>query len=323
MIYRINRLPSLIPLGVQGEKNARVIEINVRPWLNEWPDARIEITHQRHGEDAPYIAADTEVEDGILRWKIGLAETAIPGMGEMMVTAISPIDDAIVKTADTNTDILPSLPDAELETPPDAHQGWVDRVLEETADNASQAESAAKRAEEAAERAENGSVDEEKVEQIISDYLEKNPIEGVTPDQVDQVVQNALQEAKESGEFDGEKGDDGGYYAPSVDDSGILTWEASKAGMPAVPAANIKGKDGYTPVKGKDYFDGEPGYTPVKGIDYFDGEPGYTPVKGVDYFDGEPGKTPVKGTDYFTDADKAEMVNAVIAALPVYGGETA
>lgn len=142
-------------------------------------------------------------------------------------------------------------------------------------------------------KGEPGQADAEQVEQIITDYLEKNPIEGVTPDQVDQVVQSALQEAKESGEFDGEKGDDGGYYAPSVDDIGILTWEASKAGMPAVPAANIKGKDGYTP------------------------------KKGIDYFDGEPGKTPVKGTDYFTAAEKDEMVNAVIAALPVYGGETA
>lgn len=36
---------------------------------------------------------------------------------------------------------------------------------------------------------------------------------------------------------------------------------------------------------------------------------------------GAVGATPVKGTDYFTDADKAEMVNAVISALPVYTGE--
>ena len=36
---------------------------------------------------------------------------------------------------------------------------------------------------------------------------------------------------------------------------------------------------------------------------------------------GENGKTPVKGTDYFTSADKTEMINAVIAALPVYAGE--
>ncbi|MBQ8248259.1 MAG: hypothetical protein IJY93_00035 [Clostridia bacterium] len=76
------------------------------------------------------------------------------------------------------------------------------------------------------------------------------------------------------------------------------------------------GEAGYTPVKGVDYFDGEAGYTPVKGVDYFDGEDGYTPVKGVDYFDGEDGYTPVKGVDYYTDADKAEMVQAVLAALP-------
>jgi hypothetical protein len=37
---------------------------------------------------------------------------------------------------------------------------------------------------------------------------------------------------------------------------------------------------GYTPVKGKDYFDGKPGYTPIKGKDYVDGK---TPVAGVDF----------------------------------------
>ena len=104
----------------------------------------------------------------------------------------------------------------------------------------------------------------------------------------------------------------------------------------------MNGENGYTPIKGVDYFDGKDGkdgvdgYTPVKGKDYFDGingKDGYTPVKGTDYFDGINGKdgkdgangkdgyTPVKGTDYFTDADKAEMVSSVIASLPVYDGE--
>lgn len=35
---------------------------------------------------------------------------------------------------------------------------------------------------------------------------------------------------------------------------------------------------------------------------------------------GQNGKTPVIGTDYFTPADKTEMVNAVISALPKYNG---
>lgn len=35
---------------------------------------------------------------------------------------------------------------------------------------------------------------------------------------------------------------------------------------------------------------------------------------------GDDGKTPVKGTDYYTEADKAEMVNAVLSVLPTWNG---
>ena len=35
---------------------------------------------------------------------------------------------------------------------------------------------------------------------------------------------------------------------------------------------------------------------------------------------GEQGKTPVKGTDYFTEADKTELVAAVMSALPKWTG---
>ena len=192
--------------------------------------------------------------------------------------------------------------------------------------------------------------------------------------------------------FDGEKGDPGrdglNVVAVNITDSGelVVTLENGVTMNLGV----VTGKDGYTPQKGIDYFDGEkgdpgytpqkgidyfdgekgdPGYTPQKGIDYFDGEkgePGYTPQKGIDYFDGEKGepgrdglnvtgfqinengelivtledgskinlgvivgkdgepgengKTPVAGVDYFTEAEKAEMINAVLAALPVAEG---
>ena len=36
---------------------------------------------------------------------------------------------------------------------------------------------------------------------------------------------------------------------------------------------------------------------------------------------GTDGYTPKKGVDYYTDTDKQEMVQTVIAALPVYNGE--
>lgn len=41
-----------------------------------------------------------------------------------------------------------------------------------------------------------------------------------------------------------------------------------------VALVDIKGADGYTPVKGVDYVDGVDGYTPVKGVDYVDGTDG-------------------------------------------------
>jgi hypothetical protein len=43
---------------------------------------------------------------------------------------------------------------------------------------------------------------------------------------------------------DGHSGTDGGYYQPSVDGAGNLTWTASKSGMPAVDSANIRGPQG-------------------------------------------------------------------------------
>jgi hypothetical protein len=76
-----------------------------------------------------------------------------------------------------------------------------------------------------------------------------------------------------------------------------------------------KGEDGYTPVKGVDYFDGQPGKDGKDGTNGKDGVDGYTPVKGVDYFDGAdgaPGKDGVDGKDYvLTDADKREIAGMV------------
>ena len=55
---------------------------------------------------------------------------------------------------------------------------------------------------------------------------------------------------------------------------------------------------------------GEPG---IQGIQGETGAPGPKGDKGDT---GADGHTPVKGVDYFTEADKQELVTAVIAALP-------
>ena len=53
----------------------------------------------------------------------------------------------------------------------------------------------------------------------------------------------------------------------------------------------------------------------------YNGNKGSKGDKGDTGANGAAGYTPVKGTDYFTASDKAELVSAVIAALPVYSGE--
>lgn len=106
---------------------------------------------------------------------------------------------------------------------------------------------------------------------------------GITNEELASAVDDALSEAKESGTFDGKDGKDG--------------------------------KDG---ANGKD---GEDGVTPHIGANgnWFIGSTDTgVRAKGID---GKDGTSPVKGTDYFTAADKAELVAAVIAGLPVYDGE--
>lgn len=96
----------------------------------------------------------------------------------------------------------------------------------------------------------------------------------------------ALAQAKASGMFDGApgaKGDPGADgITPTIGSNGNWYLGTTDTGKPSRGATGAPGK-------------GDPGEK---------GEPG------------APGKTPVRGTDYWTAADKQEIVNSVIAALP-------
>lgn len=132
----------------------------------------------------------------------------------------------------------------------------------------------------------------------------------------------------------GGNGDDGATFIPSVSADGIISWTNDKD-LPNPEPVNIKG------VKGDKGDKGDRGLQGVQGIQGERGEKGQKGdkgdrgeqgIQGVQGLKGENGKdgtngkdgadgyTPIKGTDYFTETDKAEMVSAVISALPVYDG---
>lgn len=103
-------------------------------------------------------------------------------------------------------------------------------------------------------------------------------------------------------------GDNGNWYLGGTDTgkpSRGATGAKGDAGAtgPAGPA----GPQGHAGAPGKDGAPGAPGAQGEKGEKGEKGDPG-TP--------GAAGHTPVKGTDYWTAADKQEIVNNVLAALP-------
>ena len=105
----------------------------------------------------------------------------------------------------------------------------------------------------------------------------------------------------------------------SVDGAAIATVEDGADGKPG--AAGAPGKDGHSPVvtsnkSGKTTTINVDGAAIATVEDGADGKPGAAGATGPAGVPGKDGKTPVRGTDYWTAADKQEIVNSVIAALP-------
>jgi hypothetical protein len=72
--------------------------------------------------------------------------------------------------------------------------------------------------------------------------------------------------------------------------------EGIEVQLPALREA-VDGRDGYTPIKDKDYRDGVDGYTPIKGVDYVDGKDGRTPI----FIGNQRPKNPQKGDLWYHD----------------------
>ena len=120
--------------------------------------------------------------------------------------------------------------------------------------------------------------------EAVANYLEENPVEaGATVEEAEQIKKNkedistlfdeklssealpeaietALAQAKTSGEFDGDPGEDGeDGITPHIGDNGNWWIGDTDTGKPSRGNDGDPGEDGYTPVKGVDYFDGEKG----------------------------------------------------------------
>ena len=171
--------------------------------------------------------------------------------------------------------------------------------------------------------------------------LTAKDVGAISQDDLQEATNQVLEQAKASGEFDGADGKDGvdgkdGYTPQKNVDyfdgkDGNPGADGKDGTSPTVSVSAIEGghrititdTNGTNTVDVLNGKDGKPGKDGADGITPNIGENGNWYLGETDTGKpsrGEPGYTPQKGTDYYTDADKTEMVNRVLSALPTWNG---
>lgn len=243
---QINAKPrQTIPLGHRGENEARQVIFDLTDYINVYGTGTARLLHQRDGDPAPYIVPAAQ-SDTTLIWAVTDEDTAAPGTGsaELQWT----VENVLAKSDIWCTKTKAALDDGST-APPTGAEGWYQQLIAYI------------------DSLRDDGVTPEQIAAAVEAYLAENPVQApvqsvngktgaveltaedvgaLDQDDLQTGVNAALAQAKASGEFDGQAGDDGGYYTPSVDAGGNLGWTGSKADMPAVAGANIKGPPGTT-----------------------------------------------------------------------------
>lgn len=140
----------IIRIGRVGEN--RAVQIIwpglLEKWRELYGDGTVQLAARRPKDTAPYPVV-CEVSENDVTWTVQAADTARHGIGECELTYL--VGEKVAKSQTWATEIRRSLTEDEMVEPPEAQQGWVDKVLEAGAS----AKEAAERAEEAAKQAES------------------------------------------------------------------------------------------------------------------------------------------------------------------------
>lgn len=125
MGFTIENLARLF-IGLQGESNARQIDIDMSEWVRDWPNAKVDVLVQRPGEDNTY-PVETELRGGHLLWTPQREDVLIAGMGKAQIV-LTDKNDVELRSRVVQTIIGESIAGTEGDAP-DPVQGWVHEVL--------------------------------------------------------------------------------------------------------------------------------------------------------------------------------------------------
>lgn len=275
-----------IRLGRRGESHARCVMFDVSEWQNLYGEGVVHLLHQRNGDESPY-PCQISVDGGCVCWVVTGADVAVAGKGSAELQYH--VGDTCVKSDIYNTNTVRSMSDSGP-VPPTPQEGWVAQVLD-AADGIVQNAQWAQEAVDHYPKAKDGTWwvwDAEKDAFVDTG----TPASGVYVGSGDMPEGCSVQidpdgEVIQEEDLIGPAGKDGGYFIPVVHhespNSVRISFSASQSGMKYVSPVLVTLPAGATGARG-----------PA-------GADGYTPQKGV---------------DYYTEADKQEMVSAVLAELP-------
>ena len=331
--------------GRTGEECAAVLYLDVSEWRAERPEAAIEAAFER--PDGLCYPVECRMEVNCAAVTLGTAETEIAGEARIEFRLVK---EGLVQKSHAYRGWIEEALTGEDAQPESPGKAFVDKVFEQ----AESANAAAQRAEAAADRAE-GAVISSVNPPIIGEngnwylYNEERgeyadsgkPSRGEAGEKGEQGIPGEPGPKGDTGEQGpkGEPGDQGPQGEAGPQGEQGLPGEQGPKGEPGEQGQ--KGDTGAQGPKGADGMaatvavgtvtTGEPGTnaavanagTSAAAVLNFTiprGEKGATGATGATGEKGADGYTPVKGVDYFTDAEKSEMIQAVLDALPAAEG---
>lgn len=312
-------------LGRVGENGTRQIEFDCTEILTEYPAAVIVCAVKRPGEESAYYA-DMQAEGALRRLILRDVETEKPGTLKLELSALdgekqrrTTLYAGAIASGLTRTDEEPSDPEKDLID----YIADAETVKQEASNAAKDALAAAGRAADAASEIENMTANAVTLapgEPATANYnagvLTIGVPKGDPGEQGTQGIQGEQGPQGEPGE-QGPKGDTGAQGPQGIQGEPGPKGEAGTAATVTVGAVT-------TGDPGTDAAVTNAGTSAAAVLNFVipRGEKGETGAKGDTGATGEAGHTPVKGVDYFTDADKSEMIQAVLDALPAAEGES-
>lgn len=147
-----------VPLGVQGENEAKVYSADVSDWLTAYPLGVIVLVLQAPDGSAPYMAdTQTDTDTGKVLWTVTNFDTAIVGYGKGELRLVS--SGAVIKSYTFRTYTKPSILMC-ASTPPAPVPEWATEILDAASGlnvAIEAAETATQKAQEATEAASDAS----------------------------------------------------------------------------------------------------------------------------------------------------------------------